>query len=186
MINSSTKCLISVKIAVLILPSHIHHHHHWWMFGWYTIFRDMKLKLFTFLKISIGLSYGGLLHAQTPEHEVSNMSNWHWRGIHAVARPTAPPICQKVHLFSHKMGHKWGVCVRVGGEVQKVHFLGPKGPHFEGSAPQSILATGMAVAMKRDAVSCLVRLPVIEPNFLEGKNCYYQLYVSFTLIKCTF
>ena len=36
-------------------------------------------------------------------------------------------------------------CKRVkGGEVQKVHFLGPKGPHFGGPAPpQSILVTGL-------------------------------------------
>ena len=34
-VSSSTKCLISVKIAILTFPSHIHHHHRWWMFGWY-------------------------------------------------------------------------------------------------------------------------------------------------------
>ena len=34
------------------------------------------------------------------------------------------------------MGKKWGVCKRVkAGEVQKVHFLCPKGPHFGCSAP---------------------------------------------------
>ena len=103
------------------------------MFGWYTIFRDMKLKLFTFLKIFIGLSYnGGLLHAQTPEHEVSNMSHWHWRGIHAVARPNAPPNLPKGPLFSHKMGHKWGVCVRVGGWGSKSPLFGSKRSTFWG------------------------------------------------------
>ena len=43
------------------------------------------------------------------------------------------------------MGKKWGACKRVkGGEVQKVLFLGPKGPHLGGShLPKSILATGL-------------------------------------------
>ena len=46
---------------------------------------------------------------------------------------TYPPKSAKRSTFSHQMGKKWGVCKRVkGGEVQKVHFLGPKGPHFGG------------------------------------------------------
>ena len=39
----------------------------------------------------------------------------------------------KRSTFSHKLGPKWGFCRGVkGGEVQKVHFLGPKGLLFGG------------------------------------------------------
>ena len=66
----------------------------------------------------------------------------------ALSRPVARGVCRgathplksaKRSTFSHKMGKKWGICKRVkGGEVQKVNFLGPKGPHFGGSAPPKI------------------------------------------------
>ena len=61
-----------------------------------------------------------------------------------------PPKSAERSTFNHKMGQKWGFCRRVkGGEVQKVHFLCPKGPHFGGPAPplqkQSILATGLVI-----------------------------------------
>ena len=47
-----------------------------------------------------------------------------------------PQNLPKGPLFSDKMGQNWGFCKRVkGDEVQKVHFWGPKGPHFGGSAP---------------------------------------------------
>ena len=36
-INSSTKCLISVKIVIL---TPISYHRRWWMFGWYLICRN--------------------------------------------------------------------------------------------------------------------------------------------------
>ena len=42
-----------------------------------------------------------------------------------------PPKSAKRSTSVHKMGQKWGFCRRVkGGEVQKVHFLGPKCPLF--------------------------------------------------------
>ena len=45
----------------------------------------------------------------------------------------------KRSTFCHKVGQKWGFCRRVeGGEVQKVHFVGPKGPLLGGSAPPQI------------------------------------------------
>ena len=48
----------------------------------------------------------------------------------------APPKSAKRSTFSHKVGQKWGFCRRVkGGEVQKVHFLGSKGPLFWGPVP---------------------------------------------------
>ena len=49
---------------------------------------------------------------------------------------THHPKSPKRSTFSHKMGQKWVFCRRVkGDEVQKVHFLGPKGPLFGGTAP---------------------------------------------------
>ena len=49
----------------------------------------------------------------------------------------------KRSTFSHKVGQKWvfvgGLWGRGGGgEVQEVHFLGPKGPLFGGPAPPKI------------------------------------------------
>ena len=68
-----------------------------------------------------------------------------WSGIVQSSRPVAgrwgnaPPKSAKRSTFSHKMGQKWGLCRRVkGGEVQKVHFLGPSGPFFGGPAPPII------------------------------------------------
>ena len=54
-----------------------------------------------------------------------------------VIRPVARGVRGMMHhlkstkrsTFSHKVAQKWGFCRRVkGGEGQKVHFLGPKGP----------------------------------------------------------
>ena len=52
----------------------------------------------------------------------------------------APPKSGKRSTFGHKGDQKWGFCRRVGGggEVQIVHFLGPKGPLLGGSAPSQI------------------------------------------------
>ena len=61
---------------------------------------------------------------------------------------THPPKSTKRSTFSHKVDQKWGFCRRVkGGEVQKVHFLGLKGPLFwVPHPPKSILATGLGAA----------------------------------------
>ena len=65
-INSSTNCLISVKIAIPthhIIPS--------WMFGWYSIYRNIK--------DFISLKNGSLLHAQNKqfEHAVASFVYMH-------------------------------------------------------------------------------------------------------------
>ena len=45
----------------------------------------------------------------------------------------APPESGKRSTFGHKVGQKWDLCRKVdGGEAQKVHFLGSKGPLFFG------------------------------------------------------
>ena len=64
------------------------------------------------------------------------------RGVQEVQ--CTPSKSAKRSTFSHKVGQKWGFCKRVkGDEVQKVHFLGPKGPHFGVPPLPSILAMGL-------------------------------------------
>ena len=41
----------------------VSYHRRWWMFSWYSICRNMLTV--TFLKTSVGLKHGSLLHAQT-------------------------------------------------------------------------------------------------------------------------
>ena len=71
-INSSTKCLISVKIAILT-PHIIVYHHHWWMFGWYLICRNMSTDYVWFWKFCMDLQPaadppGGLLVFEVGHH----------------------------------------------------------------------------------------------------------------------
>ena len=51
----------------------------------------------------------------------------------AQAHSQAPKSAKRstLSMLSYKMGQQWGFCKRVKrDEIQKVHFLGPKGPHF--------------------------------------------------------
>ena len=64
-----------------------------------------------------------------------------WGGVGGAGGAMHSPNLPKRSTFGHKIGKKWGACKRVkggGGEVQKVHFLGPESPHFGGSAPPKI------------------------------------------------
>ena len=103
-------CLISVKIAILTFPSHtcIHHHHHrWWIFGWYTIFKDMKLKLLNMFKVFYWFELWGFIACSNRQFE------WAWSFKH-VPLPLKRDPCNSQADGTHKVTRKINIycCLR--------------------------------------------------------------------------
>ena len=117
-INSSTKCLISVKIAILtphIIPPP------WWMFGWYLICRNEICQLIfcvfgsqSMLSKSTRLLYGStascrsiqccLLPNQYPNSHKCTSTNWFLRPAELWIEPGTPGLKDKPASEKAKRG----------------------------------------------------------------------------------